>query len=365
MLQMPTGAAAQSTYNPQTGQQELPPLSTNPLSINNAPAPNAGSANATQADPSVAFGNSLTQMLQKYQQLGTHAASQLQTGQLNYSDAGLGASNAQLTNPALQGYAPSTIMNAGSQAQQPFNTGAQGLQQTGQAFNEQLSNFGNALGNAKDLMTTYQAQQEKAKTDAQSIVHDAIAAGSDSLAALIQNQPDLVKLAGYTPDTLQGTITGLKKQEALANDSKKQVTTVDLGNRVAVMDNQGNIIRYEPKGTSPGTGNGDGGSNSLTSKQVTRVNEIIKANPGEYGHAADQIDAEFGAGTAQKADTLLKSAYMIPSDALNIVNQYGSPPDLASWNAGQQAFINSHSYNASAAKAAYIKFVPKPAGRNV
>jgi hypothetical protein len=99
---------------------------------------------------------------------------------------------------------------------------------------------------------------------------------------------------------------------------------------------------------------------SLTSKQLSRVKQIIAANPGEYGMAAQQIDREFGAGTATKADTLLRSSYMIPSDAADIVNRSGQPPTIAAWNAGRQKFINDHSYNPTAAAQAYDRFVKKP-----
>ena len=45
------------------------------------------------------------------------------------------------------------------------------------------------------------------------------------------------------------------------------------------------------------------------SKEFTRVKQIVAAHPGEWGHAADQIDREFGKGTATKYDDYLKGAY--------------------------------------------------------
>lgn len=48
---------------------------------------------------------------------------------------------------------------------------------------------------------------------------------------------------------------------------------------------------------------------TTNSKELDRVKEIIASHPGEWGNAADQIDAEFGKGTATKYDDLLKSVY--------------------------------------------------------
>lgn len=45
------------------------------------------------------------------------------------------------------------------------------------------------------------------------------------------------------------------------------------------------------------------------SKEFTRVKQIISQHPNEWGHAADQIDREFGKGTATKYDDYLKDVY--------------------------------------------------------
>lgn len=46
-----------------------------------------------------------------------------------------------------------------------------------------------------------------------------------------------------------------------------------------------------------------------TTANDNRIKQIISANPGEYGNAANQIDAEFGAGTATKYDDWLRRVY--------------------------------------------------------
>lgn len=317
-LLMPAGFSASQPGAPSAESlgYQLPPLSTNALTLSNsAPTPNAGSANATTTDASTAFGNALTAMLQKAQQTGTQANQQVQTGQLNNSDAGLAASNAALNNPALRGYAPSTILNAGSSAQQPFNTAEQGVGQVGQSFNTQLSNFGNALSAAKDYMTTYQAQQDKAKTDAQNIIHDAVAGGSASLDALIKTQPDLLKLAGYTPDTLQGVIVGLKKKEDIATASAKGTQVIEAGGHQLLIDSHtGETIKDLGSAYHPSSGGSSGnitiGSPSITNPaEDTAVANIIASNPGEWGKAANAIDKQFGKGTATKYDSWLTGVY--------------------------------------------------------
>jgi len=63
------------------------------------------------------------------------------------------------------------------------------------------------------------------------------------------------------------------------------------------------------------------------SKEFTRVKQIVAMHPGEWGHAADQIDREFGVGTATKYDDYLKSVYQKeriapPSDYVKTAQNY-------------------------------------------
>ena len=241
-------------------------------------------SNTGNSDYASKFGMALTGLLQKAQAMQRSASSNLTTGGLNYSDAGINASNAQLTNPALRGYAPSTIMNAGSTAASPFQTGAQGLTQIGSTFNEQLGNFSDALGNAKNLMADYQAQQEKAQANAQNLIHEAIASGSDAVAALVKSQPDLVKLAGYSPDTLNGVVTALKKTEA-QNSYKTYHST---------------LTTLTPTTTS-----------IVDPQTDAQVKAIIASRPGDggYGDAFNAVKAKFGDQVAQAYDQQYQSIF--------------------------------------------------------
>ncbi len=85
------------------------------------------------------------------------------------------------------------------------------------ALNPTIGGARDVLTQAGNLIKDYQTAQQQSKQDAQGIVHDAIAGGSDALAALIRSQPDVVKLAGYNNDTLNGVLLGLKKQEAASS----------------------------------------------------------------------------------------------------------------------------------------------------
>ena len=51
------------------------------------------------------------------------------------------------------------------------------------------------------------------------------------------------------------------------------------------------------------------GTTPTESKEFARVKQIVAMHPGEWGNAADQIDREFGKGTATKYDDYLKNVY--------------------------------------------------------
>lgn len=68
------------------------------------------------------------------------------------------------------------------------------------------------------------------------------------------------------------------------------------------------------------------GSPSVTDSSTdTAVAAIIASNPGEYGKAADAIDAQFGKGTATKYDSWLKAVYEQGQDINSI---YQPDPSL-------------------------------------
>ena len=59
-----------------------------------------------------------------------------------------------------------------------------------------------------------------------------------------------------------------------------------------------------------GGGSGVGGASSIVDPTTDAgVKAIIAANPGQWGHAADAIDAKYGVGTATQYDAQLKAVY--------------------------------------------------------
>lgn len=125
-----------------------------------------------------------------------------------------------------------------------------------------------------------------------------------------------------------------------------------------VYDQAGNVLsKTALDGGTPTTSSGI--PVGADPKQAADVKKIIAANPGEYGNAADAINAKYP-GQAAKYDVLLKTTYLIPADAANVINLSGPPPTAEAWAAGRQKFINDHAYNPTAAATAYDKFVKKP-----
>lgn len=168
-----------------------------------------GSA-AGNSDYATKFGTALQGLLKQYQQLGTKP---FQQQGLNASDAQTNASTSALTNPGLQGYNPGTIMNAGSAAEKPFNPIIQSAQNSAQTFGEQIKSFGDVLKSSQDLLDKQAQTKKDAQNEAQQLVHEAIAAGSDAIASLAKTQPDIIKMAGYDANTITGFVTALQKTE--------------------------------------------------------------------------------------------------------------------------------------------------------
>lgn len=217
---------------------------TPPLDLSNGSAP-------PQANPQTVnqFNTAVQGLLKQYQTMGTKPfavqgfdAQQVQNNRISAAPT-----------PDMVGASPgqqNSVRTSSAQAVQPTISGAQNSQQT---FGEQLNSFGNSIKDAQSFMQSYQTSQTQQKSQAQALIHDTISGGSDALAALIQSQPDLVKLAGYSPETLQGVVAGLRKTEQQSADSKKQFTSIDLGDKIGIFDEKGNMVSSQPKGQSPGT----------------------------------------------------------------------------------------------------------------
>ncbi len=92
-----------------------------------------------------------------------------------------------------------------------------------------------------------------------------------------------------------------------------QIVTAN-GRTLLINSSTGDVIKDLGGAYKTSSGGGRSGATTITpSKELTRVKQIIASHPGEWGHAADQIDNEFpvtsGMKTSTKYDDLLKAAY--------------------------------------------------------
>ena len=98
-----------------------------------------------------------------------------------------------------------------------------------------------------------------------------------------------VEASAVTKDTLGQTKTQAEIDEIKAKIAKGEYATVDLGDRIGVLDKiTGKIISYTPKGLAP-KASGDGGEYDLTPKQATLFNSLIaQQNKSPLIAAADR-----------------------------------------------------------------------------
>lgn len=198
------------------------------------------------------FNVRLMELLKQYQTLGIKP----------FAEQAFGAQEAQArrvfntpqeligASPALQ----SQVRSADVSAIQPTISAAQQSQRT---FAEQIGGLGDAISRAQNLVQSFEQQRRDEKSEAQNIINFALTSGgSAGLEALLKAQPNIVKMSGFDETTIQGLIPTFKKKEEEAAALKKQTQTVDLGDRVAILDMQGNVLRYETKGVKPGEGIG-------------------------------------------------------------------------------------------------------------
>lgn len=90
------------------------------------------------------------------------------------------------------------------------------------------------------------------------------------------------------------------------------------------------IYREETRAPQYASGGGSGtlaGTYIIDAATDARVQEIMRDNPGEYGNAADQIDAEFGKGAATHYDDWLRRVYVYGQNINEVVSN--KPPTNA------------------------------------
>lgn len=191
------------------------------------------------------FNTAIQGLLQNFQQLGTKPfVSQGLNAQEAQNNRVLQATSADMVgaNPNLQ----SSVRNSYAGALSPTIQGANSAAQT---FGEQLRTFGDVIQNARQFSQDYQATQDKLKDDAKNNILLAMQlGGAAGLDAIMKENPQIFKIAGLDQESI---IAAAKAQEKYKQDSEKSFSSIDLGDRIAIVDQQGNVVRTIPKGATP------------------------------------------------------------------------------------------------------------------
>ena len=189
-------------------------MPTRDLNILNTPQAAAAAPAATTVGQQ--FSTQIADLLKRYQSMGT----------AGFARQGFDAQQAQAsriqqqTPQDLIGASPGMQSGVRSASAQAMNPTIQSAANSAQTFGEQLNSFGNSIQNARSLMQEYEASQERAKQGAQQTIMFALqSGGSAGSNALMQSQPDLLKLAGYDSNTIAGIIPFLQQKEALEKKS--------------------------------------------------------------------------------------------------------------------------------------------------
>lgn len=265
------------------------------------------------------FNQQIMGLLQKYQQLGTKP----------FVTQGLDAQQAQAgriaapTPQNLVGASPGTQNSVRSNYAQALDPTIQGANSSAQTFSEQLKSFGDSVTTARQLISDYQSQQDKTRDDARAVINEILTTTDPaSLKSLNADElSSLEKAAGYPKDFLTNAVTYKQKQA----DSQKQFSTVDLGDRVAIMDGQGNIIKTYSKGVTPGT----------SAKPPTANQEITAL----YANRLEQSSSIIN-GLEDYARTANPLTFFGQQNAPDVLNMFKSG-DFQSLDQAERNFVNA------------------------
>lgn len=256
------------------------------------------------------FNLAIQNLLKRQQQMGTKgfATQGFNAEEEQIKRAQTTPSNLIGANPNLQ----NSVRNASISAVQPTVSSAAQSQQT---FGEQIRGFGDVIENARRFSKEYEDRQTASRDEAkQNILLAMQLGGAEGLNAIKRENPNIFKIAGLDEATI---IEAARAKEAFEKESKKTFSTVDLGDRVGVYDNQGNLVRTDSKGITPGST----GVGALTAGQKESVTDgellILQANQalnlgreinwaGVGGLGAGSISQfaakNFGTGTSKEQD---------------------------------------------------------------
>lgn len=190
VIQAPTGSNATRNLQLQSGDS---------AAILRAGNTQSQQVSSSVPNPSAKFGELLTGLLSKYQQLGTKG----------FAEQGFAAKQSQYNRiaqeapAALQGAAPNvqnSVRAASAGALDPTIQGAADSQQT---FGEQIRGFGDLINNARQFAKDYESSQNALKAEARDNLLLAVQlGGAEGLDAIKKENPNIFKIAGLDEETL-------------------------------------------------------------------------------------------------------------------------------------------------------------------
>lgn len=170
---------------------------------------NKSATSIAESDQSQIFGLAVMDLLKQYQGIEKQPFARQE---LDAQSAQ--ASRAAYTPPELIGASPSLQAGARNAAVGALDPTIQGARVAGQTFGSQLSTFNDILGQAKGFLAEQANAEAKKRDDARAIVNTALSAGSEAFQGLLDQQPQLLKVAGIDPETAKFFVNSLKAKES-------------------------------------------------------------------------------------------------------------------------------------------------------
>lgn len=182
---------------------------------------------SSRSDPYGNFGGLLTQMMQAYQNIEKYPFAKQQ-----FDAQDLQSNRVSAQTPAnLIGASPGQQAAARGASSSAVNPTIQGASNAGQTFSSRLQSLGESINSARQFMADYEnakkAEQARLESQAANQVNLILQAGSSAVEAVLKDSPDIFKLAGYDPKTLQAILPALKAQEAAAKEKEKKYELVE------------------------------------------------------------------------------------------------------------------------------------------
>lgn len=284
------GTSAPNVPPPSSNYAPLPPVGG---AGSNSGAGAAAPPSAPTQSPVDKFNAALMNLLGQAQQTDTSPLSN-QANKLGVEQ--LDNSQQPAAQMGIGDLKPSDALNARQNAAQLYNPEINSLEDRVKASATAVSNFKDAIDAAKSFGEDY----------AKTLKPD------DATIAAVKQQ----MAAGFLPDATVldkvGSSLTADDWNALAAAKKAQSgstpTSIEEYNLAKSQGFTGTFQQWTDR-PSQYKGSSGGSSSAQDDKEFTEVKAIVAAHPNEWGHAADAIDAKFGAGTATKYDDYLKSVY--------------------------------------------------------